>query len=492
MGTMTGIRLRLAAAAQALSSKPTEMPTDSLAHADDDYYPQFVSEVDGLRTIDDLVARKGLAPYREMPTRDEQVASCLGYLVFARLSSGYSCTPASGDEVDKRVCAAWEDNQKRLKQTSVLRLMQNSMEAIHIGFSVQEKVWDDPNKGGDFKGLQYYKTFRPIPQETVTFKQDAFGQLEPDGMWQAKPHMPMTGYTAPGAYNHLPVDRFIIWNWQQRSGNRLGLSVLRPAYRWYMWKDMQVRWWAKYMERHGHPWVVGEHEETDPKKRADMMRKLSRFLIDHVLLLKRGQKVDVRDPGTTAVANFDAAITKADRALARCIFIPALLTETGDTTGSYALGKSQKGVFEWPLDHLAETLQTEVMGEQVLRPWVDHNFGPDVDIPNWKFKEFSEPDRVVIATVFKILKDLGVPLGVSRIRQALGEPEPDPEDQLVGGAEDDPDQSIPPESLDQAKIIDGLLADMLAASGSNSEDDLINVIRGNGKLTKQQAVKPWE
>ena len=491
MGSMTGLRVRLAAAVKGFSDPSKTQLTEPLAHAESDYYPGYVSEADGLKAIDDLVARRGLAPYREMQTRDDQVSSCLGYLIFARLASGSSITPASGDETDKKVAAAFEDNCKRLRGSSIVRLHQNAMDAIGMGFSLQEKVWDEPNQFGQFKGLRYYKTFRPIPQETITFKVDAFGEIERDGVWQAKPHLPMTGFTSPNAYNHLERDRFIIWSWRQLNGNPLGLSALRPAYRWFMWKDMQVRWWAKYMERHGHPWVIGQYDETNPEKRASMMRKLSRFLIDRVLLLKRGQTVEVKEPGATATANFEQAVTKADRAIARCLFTPSLLTEHGGEVGSFALGQSHKNVFEWPLNHLAETLQDELMNEQVERPWVDHNFGEEVDVPVWKYKDYSEPDRQIIANIFKILKELGVPVGVSRIRQALGEPDPDPDDLLIGGAEDNPDQGIPDDIQEEADATDGLLADMLAATKSGSEDDLIDVIRGNGKRTKQEAGKRW-
>ena len=488
MGSMSSLRLRLAAAVRALSAEPH--PTDAIGYAADWYYPQFVSEADGLRTIDDLVARKGLTPYREMMMRDEQVASCVGYLIFARLASGFTMTPASGDEIDKRVAAGVEDNFRRLERSSIVRLLQNAMDAVPMGFSVQEKIWAEPNSSGEFKGLQYYRTFRPIPQGTITFKQDAFGQLEPDGVWQAKPHLTYTGYTSPGAYNHLPVDRFVIWSWQQLNGNPLGLSVLRPAYRWYFWKDMQVRWWAKYMERHGHPWVIGEYEEgTAPDKRRAMMEKLSRFLIDRILLLKHGQKVELREPSATATANFDQAVTKADRAIARCLFVPSLLTEHGGEVGSFALGQSHKNVFEWPLNHLAETIQDEIMREQVLRPWVTHNFGADVEVPLWGFKAYSEPDRLTIANVYKVLAEIGVPVGVNRIREALGEPAPEPDEPLIGGAEDNPDQGIPQDTIDQAGKIDGLLADMLEATGSSTEDDLVDVLRGNGKRTK--AAKRW-
>lgn len=488
MGSLTTLRTRLAAALDA-QTQPTDSPQAYGAHF---YYPQFISEADGLRAIDDLVSSKGLTAYREMMMRDEQVSSCVAYLIFARLASGFSISAASEDETDKRVAAAVEDNFTRLQRSSVVRLMQNAMDAIAMGFSVQEKILAEPNTSGDFRGLQYYKTFRPIPQETITFKVDPFGELAPDGVWQMKPHIQYSNYTSPDAYNHLPADRFIIWNWQQQNGNPLGFSVLRPAYRWYKWKEMMVRWWAKYMERHGHPWVIAEIEEgTSKETRTAIMRKLSNFVIDRVLLLKPRNKIDFKEPSTTAVANFKEALTTADRGIARCTMMPSLLTEHGDV-GSLALGQSQKNVYEWPLMHLGETLQDEVMAEAVLRPFVDHNFGVEIDIPTWKFADYSEPDRIVIATLYKLLKDLGVPVGVDRIRKALGEPAPEPDDLLIGGAEDNPEQGMDKEMVAQAGKIDSLLADIMEASGSKSDDDVINVLRGNGKRSKREAADLWK
>lgn len=486
-----GLVTRLSAAVRAFSASASTVKgsgaTTPLGSPAERYYPLFVNPSWAVTTADDLVQRKGLAVYREMLERDDQVASCIGLLTFARLASGWTIAPASEDETDKKAAAFVERVFADLTESSVGRLLQDALEALPMGFACVEKVWGEPYATGDFRGLRPYRTFRALPQETITVKRNDVGDIEPDGIWQSKPMQMVAPGLSPDLFEHYERDRFILWSWRRKWGNPLGMSILRPAYRWYFLKTKTIEWWARYMEYFGQPWVWGEVPTgTGDTEKDKILDTLRRFQTQQRIVLESGTKLNIVEPQATAVLNYDQLLQRCDRGIARTIFTPATLVDTTEI-GSYALGKAQKGTYEWVLDNLGQCLQDEVMHEGAIAPLIDHNFGPDVQCPTFRFKDFSEPDRLAIANLYKVLVEIGMPIGISTIRKSLNIEAPTDDDEVLGGATPSPTQGIPRDAIDEAAQIDALLGDLLEAStSSNPSDEMAGAIRGNGKRVKSE------
>ena len=476
-----GLRQRIQAFAAA-GSKPTE-PIGSPAEL---YYPLYQNDSWAIPNVDDLVTKKGLAVYREMET-DDQVASCLGLLKFARLASGTDITPASGDEVDKRAHEMTERAFAMLKGSSITRLLMDGLDALNIGFSVQEKVWAEPIQGGDFAGMQFYRTFRPLPQETITFKRDDHGDIEPDGVWQAKARQMVAPGLDPGFFNHHPADRFVIWSWKRRWDNPLGMSILRPAHCWYEFKKFTLKHWANYTERYGLPrGLLPMPKGATPEQMAEAADVGRRYRSDMFVAFKEGSRPEFTEPMTTATMNFEANVSASNKGIAHACFLPSTILDNTEG-GSYALAKAQKSTFEWVLDNLGELLIDEMMEEQVIRPLIDHNFGPDVDCPTFKFRDYSQPDRESIARMYQILISSNVRVSRTEIGEALGIREPvDEADTVVPLPPSAPagvtGPGFPPAVSAEEEQLNALIADLADCDGDH--DSRVDVLRGNGKRTK--------
>ena len=178
----------------------------------------------------------------------------------ARVSTDLQITEAGTEETDKEVAQFCRDVLEDLDDYSMMRLGEDCYEATYMSFSAIEAVWREPYTTGDWVGKQGYRTFRPLAQETVTVKRDGHGDIEPNGIWQAKPPN-VVGSLDPTHFDKFPRDRFILWNWRRRSGNQLGQSMLRPAYRWYIAKDKMLHWWLRYLEHNGAPYMTAQYKD---------------------------------------------------------------------------------------------------------------------------------------------------------------------------------------------------------------------------------------
>jgi hypothetical protein len=202
-----------------LQGKEPKAATDVLGIPFESYYPYLETPEYGLPMIDDLVRDKGLDPYREMYDRDEQVAACCNLPILSVVARGWTLADPTAEE-EKEPHAFAEHVLKDLDETSVGRLATDSMEALWMCFSAIERRMREPYESltveeYNWTGKQGIRTFRTLVQETVTFKRDEHGDIEPDGVWQAKPPNSATGL-APANFRKYPRDRFLLWSWRRR------------------------------------------------------------------------------------------------------------------------------------------------------------------------------------------------------------------------------------------------------------------------------------
>lgn len=439
----------------------------------------------GLQTVDDLVQSKGIGIYREMPRKDPHVSSCIYLPVMARLSSGWDFVPASDAPEDARVAAYVRFALDKL----VSRLLTDAMEALWMGFCCIEKIWGAPQATGEWAGFQGYRAFRPLPQETVTYKRDEHGDLEPDGVWQARSDHPGSMVTPgldPANFTRHDASRFVKWYWRTEYGNPLGLSILRPAYAPYFFKQFTLKQWARYMAKYGMPGIrIKVPKDAKKEQMDDAVEYARRYQTDLAMAYREGTEITIEAPNTTATMNFEAAKTDANKEIAHACLQPATLLDVTDQ-GSYALAKEQSGTFTWFLDNVGNLLAEEVMDQQVIRPMVDTNFGRQYECPWFTFRDFSQPDRESVARMVDLLVKAGMDVPKSWIRETLGVPEvSDEADRLTP-----PPVSVsvpPPAPLGMSgdpeqDALDSLVAEMAMARSTGNKDRFLEAVHGgNGR-----------
>jgi len=426
----------------------------------------------GLRTIDDLVQSKGVAIYREMPREDPNIASCIYLMVMARLSSGWDFLPASDAPEDKRSADWMRTDMDRL----VSRLVSDLMEAVWIGFSCIEKVWDKPRTSGEWAGFQGYRTFRPLPQETVTFKRDEHGDLEPDGVWQCKSDHPGSMVPPgldPGSFNKFDASRFVKWYWRTEYGNPLGLSVLRAAYAPYFFKKLATKHWARYMAKFGLPGIrVRVPANATKEQMDDAVEYARRYQTDLAMAYREGTVIETETPNTTATMNYEAAIAYANKEEAHACLQPSTMLDAPEN-GSYLLGREHTSTFTMTLDNIGRLIEEEAIGSQIIRPSIDTNFGPQYECPRFKFRDFSQKDMESFVRMVDLAVRAGVSIPQSWVKETIGAPEvKDEADRLIPPAASSPTPPVPslPVAASGDPDLDALVAEFMAARMTNDKD----------------------
>ena len=452
------------------------MRIEPIAYPYERYSPHWLSEEFALATLDDLVSKKGLAVYREMMQREDQIAACVRLLQFSRLSTGYEITDAEdgAEGLDQEIGDFVRQVLGDLRESSVSAICLDAMDAFVAGFSIQEKLWAKPFDAGDFAGKQGYRGFRAIPQETIAIKRDAHGEIEPDGIWQSKEEQHfLASSTMPQSFTKLPRDRFVLWSWLTQFGNPYGISLLRPAYRWYMIKDLIVRAWAQHTERYGLPLMDLEVPDTTSNSEMDALEaKLRNFRTGGVLVRRSNHKLSITDVGSQSAPTFQPLLAECNRAMARAILTPATLFDQPET-GAYSLGESQKSVWHAILENLGESLADRVMTEQIIRPLVEHNYGTGVSLPKFAFKPISPRDMAALVAAATQLADRGYPVPHAWVEKEAGIPAAQAGEPALGpSTATSPIDQMPDEVRDSGVDMDDLMQEVHEALADRSGNRL--------------------
>lgn len=501
-------RLRRAASAFASDPPPeavaTETPPGGRSFSLDQlptgvgleqFFPFWMGEHQGLVAIDDLIARRGIDELRAMEEKDDMVRAASLLLILGRLSTDWKLHHASDDPRDLEIADCVKFILGDLDGTSVTRMLDDVLDSLRVGFAVINRVKRGIYPPGHpWAGKRGIRTFRPLPQETLTFKLDEWGEIEPKGVWQAVPHVVVSS-TDPAHFNHLDRERMIIWSWQRRSGHPLGKSLFRPAYRWYFLKGQAFPWMGGYVETYGWPATMGEvPANTSEAVKRQVLEDLRKFQTHRRMVYPAGTKITFQERTSTATMDIYTAIFNlCNRGIARALLNPATLIDQPEV-GAYSLGESQRGTFELVLTNIGRYLRDEVMGPQVIRPLVRENFGEVYELPKWEFEPFSEGDKVALATMYKILVDAGLPLSPKQIYEATSTKPPEEGEEPVGAtssASTDPplpSQGMP--GMEGDKGLDDLLADLTRANGHHEE--VMRVIRGKGRRSGSRARDLWQ
>lgn len=422
-------------------------PTDTLSAAASEYYPQWLGPQYALASPDDLIGRQGMAIYREMQA-DAAVFSALRLLRDAVLSSPLEITAEGDDDLAEEAADFARESFEYLDGQTCREVLDEMLDGLAMGFSCVEKVWREAYPAGHpWAGKIAYRRFVPLPQETVTFKVDRAGEIEPDGIWQSDPSRHyIAASTSPAHYVKLPRDRFAIWAWQKRWNNPLGYSILRAAYAPWEAKKQGRLWWGRYLELHGIPIVAVESNEQDT---TSLIRKVKMGLLSKVIATKPGTKITFEAPsGAAANANFQAFLDYQDGQIKSALLNPSLLMSTSDSGPAGSSG-AQQDAFLWFVDSIRTSLAAAVR-DQIVRPLIEMNYGDAVDVPCVKFAETDANRLDVILSRAERAQKMGLEFSSTWLRRVAGIPEPEEGEEVLHQAGALPTDAPPPDMEDPA------------------------------------------
>lgn len=201
----------------------------------------------------------------------------------------------------------------------------------------------------------------------------------------------------------LPPGKFVLVQHHATYDNPYGLRLLSRCLWPCAFKRGGLQFYARFVERHGMPWVVGEAapKAKRPEKR-EMAQDLARMVQDCVAVIPAGSKVELHSTGGAEGTLHETFLARQDRAISK-ILMGQTLTVEMEGANSLAAAETHKGV----ADDLADADKSMVADAWNEICWLYAQVNaPQALAP---LASYDEPqDLVARAELDKKLCDMGV------------------------------------------------------------------------------------
>lgn len=381
-----------------------------------------------------------VATYGRMVREDARVASVLRALGLPIRRTPWRISPnGARPEVVQVVATSLglpvegDDTEKPTPRTrgsfSWAQHLAYALTAQQFGHAVCELLYA---LGDD--GRFYLSKLAPRPQSSI-----AYWNVDRDGGLISVQQWPAGTFGAPGMLvmapssmgPAIPVDRLVVYTRDMDPGVWVGNSLLRPAYKHWIWKDELMRIEAAAIRRHGIgvPWIKANEEESEDEQRmAALLDLASNYSGGESagMALTYGEEFGIGSPAGTPM-DPRRAIEYHDHAIAT-VALAHFLNLDGKG-GSYALASVQADTFVQSVQTVAEDIR-DVTQAHVIEDIVDRNWGPDEPAPLLVFDEIGSRQDATAAAL-QMLVNAGLLTPDDRLEQFLrtttGLPDADPE-----------------------------------------------------------------
>ncbi len=357
---------------------------------------------------DDL--RRRWSVLRKME-RDPVIAAALAVKRWLPIGDGWRVYAAGPDE-NSRERAGFVRWAFQQMLGTVEGLISDVLDAVGIGFSVLEKVYHTV-RTGPYAGKIVPLRFVPKDPSTIGFEMDERGDVHAititvPGVCHAKPY---------------PPEKFVRYAHEPRYGSPYGSGDLLRAYRSWWSKDNALKWWAVYVEKYGIiPRVAMYEDGASVEFQQELLDQLRVSAANTEFVLPRSVQLQLLQPTGDGTA-FERFVQYHDKELAKAVLGNTLLLDEGHRVGSLALGRVHQSVVESRVRKLKREIEDRVMGEQVIRPLIELNYGDSEAMPRFALPEPSREDVARLSdAIAKLTKAGAVDPREPWIRDLLGWP----------------------------------------------------------------------
>lgn len=340
-----------------------------------------------------LMGRRALKTWDEMRRSDAGVKMTLRVIKEPVKALSYHVQPASDSPKDIEV-AEFIDGQL----FDVLRWKTTLTEILtfqEFGFSVFEKAY----------------TFGPVKGiDRVHISKLAFRKQTSIAKWEAENGKPgISQYDSGGKTLPIPLNRLVVFTNEQEGDNYEGISVLRPAYKHWYYKDRYYQIDAIAQERQGlgvvkikHPTNAKPEHINNAHVQARALRAAEEGFIDE----PTGWDVNFMDMKANTVKDPVPMIDHHDRKIPDSVIAGLMMLGSTSGSGSRAVGETQLKIFEHLIkfygDFIADTLN-----RYLIKPLVDLNFNV-TEYPELKAGDVSGEALTTLAESLSKLIKAGV------------------------------------------------------------------------------------
>ncbi len=355
----------------------------------------------------------------EMEERSPHYAAVLNTRKRAVLGLPRSVEAASDDPHDVELRDAVETHL--VKSPAFGRLCAGLLDALGKGYSAVEIRWDtrhSPWAPRDQNRHERAYTWRDpryfvYDRDTGTILR-LFDEANPsDGI-------------------ELPPYRFVVHEPALKMGIPIRNGLARLVAVSYMCSHYTLEDWLAFAEVFGMPLRLGRYGPGASTDDIDTLtRAVSGLGSDAAAVLPDSMRIEFQNaaPGAGGADLFERLTDRLDKLISKAVLgrSDAADSTSGRLGGEEFALEVRRDILESDAEELKNTL-----GEQLVQPFIDLNFGVQDRYPEIKFPVPDQEDLTGLADMLSKLVPLGLKVEQSVIRDKWGLPDPDPEGELLG------------------------------------------------------------
>lgn len=374
----------------------------------------------------------------EMEERSPHYAGVLGTRKRAVIGLQRMVESASDDPRDVELRDAIETHI--VKSPAFGRLLSALLDSLGKGFAAVEIRWDTgqaPWAPRDRSRLERAYTWRD-PRH-FTYDQTTGRELR------------LLDESAPFDGLPLPPWRFVVHEPSLKMGLPIRGGLARLAAGSHMCATFTLEDWLAFAEVFGMPLRLGRYPDrllTDPSAEAKasiatLMAAVAGLGADAAAVLPDSMRIEFQAAGSGAGGAdlFERLADRLDKLISKAVLGRADAADStpGKLGGEQYAGDVRRDILESDGEELGDTLN-----EQLVRPFVDLNYGPQARYPAIKLRVPDQEDLAGLVNMLKEMVPLGLEVEQSVIRDKWGLPDPDPKGKLLGKPATAPPEPPPP------------------------------------------------
>jgi phage gp29-like protein len=290
------------------------------------------------------------------------------------------------------------------------------LDAIGKGFSATEIMWDTSEGQWTVDGLRWRdpRWFRFADEDGETLRLRGIGGDE--DLW---------------------ANKWIIHRAKVKSGLTIRGGLARSAAWAFLFKTFTLKDWAVFTEAYGQPLRVGKYGPDATKEERDkLLAAVANIGSDFAAIIPESMIIEFEQADVSgSIELYEKRADWLDRQISKLV-----LGQTGTTdaqAGGYAVGKVHDGVRD-DIERADAKQLAASLNRDLVKPLVSVNHGPRKKYPKICI---GRPDEIdidkMVDNVVKLVP-MGLKVGMSTLRDKIGLPEPDKDEELLVAPRQDP------------------------------------------------------
>lgn len=227
----------------------------------------------------------------------------------------------------------------------------------------------------------------------------------------------------------LPGAKFIIHTPRSKAGIPIRSGLARSAGWGFLIQSFALKDWAAFSEIYGVPLRVGRYgPEASNEQKKILLRAVRDIANDAAAIVPRGTDIEFHKvEGQHGAAVFGELIDYIDRQVSKLVLGQTMTSDDGSSMAQAMVHNEVRlDLLKADCEQLAHT-----MNRDLVRPFVDLNFGPQALYPHISFPVAEPEDTEALSKNLNYLIPMGLKVGQDEVRAKLGLSKPDDKEDLL-------------------------------------------------------------